>query len=57
MLCLLLTQRHRLFDFWLKQFCHRGKDRHDHRVTELAIGLSVRNRNAEFRFSRRFKTH
>ena len=31
MLCLLLTQRHRLFDFWLKQFCHRGKDRHDHR--------------------------
>ncbi|CST25741.1 Uncharacterised protein [Shigella sonnei] len=53
----MLTQRHRLFDFWLKQFCHRGKDRHDHRVTELAIGLSVRNRNAEFRFSRRFKTH
>lgn len=54
---LTLTECHRLSDARGQQFCHGRERGNHHRITKLAVRLSIRNRNAEAVALRGLKSH
>jgi CubicO group peptidase (beta-lactamase class C family) len=54
---LTLTECHRLSDARGQQFCHGRERGNHHRVTKLAVRLSIRNRNSEAVTLRGLKSH